>query len=207
MSRPGSEHLKVALYARVSTTDQNTDNQMLRLEEFAAQRYYGVYERYTDKVSGANKNRPALDRMMVHAKARRFDRILATKIDRLGRSAIHLYELFTTVETYGVSIETIDQPIDTSTPSGRFTVLVLSGVAELERELIRERTKDGLRRTVANGTKLGRKERTLSDYQRNKIKKIVANDPGISYRKLARQFEGISRTKLIELAKAEGLIQ
>jgi DNA invertase Pin-like site-specific DNA recombinase len=115
--------------------------------------------------------------------------------------------LFSTVENYGVTIETIDQPIDTSTPSGRFTVLVLSGVAELERELIRDRTKDGLRRTVANGTKLGRKERTLSDYQRNKIKGIVANDPGISYRKLAEQFDGISRTKLIELAKTEGLIQ
>lgn len=199
--------MRVALYARVSTTGQNTDNQMMRLEEFATQRGYEVFERYTDKVSGANKNRPGLDQMVKDAKARRVGRIIATKIDRLGRSVIHLHEFFTAMECYGVVIEMTDQPIDTSTSMGRFIRNILGDVAELERELIRDRTKDGLRRTVANGTKLGRKERTLSDYQRNKIKEIVANDPGISYRKLAEQFDGISRTKLIELAKTEGLIQ
>lgn len=198
--------MKVALYARVSTLDQNTDNQTNKLQEFAEARGYEIYNLYTDKVSGANKKRPGLDRMVEDAKYRRFEKIIATKIDRLGRSVIHLHELFTEMEGYRVSIELTDQPIDTSTPMGRFTGNILGAVAELERELIKERTVDGLKRTVAEGTKLGRKEKTLSPYQIEKIKRILADDPGISYRKLAEQFEGISRTKLIELARAEGLI-
>ena len=198
--------MKAALYARVSTYRQANENQMIRLEEFARSREYEIYDRYEDKASGADKNRPQLDRMTADAKFRKFDRIIAIKIDRLGRSVIHLHEFFSEMERYGVAIELTDQPIDTSTPMGRFTRNILGSVAELERELISDRTKDGLVRTANAGTKLGRRIRTLSPYQIEKIKTILAADPEISLRKLAGQFDGISRTKLIELARAEGLI-
>lgn len=199
--------MAVALYARVSTDKQHTDNQVLRLTDFAAARGYNVFDTYVDVVSGANKNRPALDRMLNDAKHGRIKRIVAIKIDRLGRSVIHLHELFADMDRYDVAIEIIDQPIDTSTPMGRFVLTILGGAAELERELISDRTKDGLDRTVKNGTKLGRSVKTLSPYQRNKILDILAENPNISNRALAAHFEGISRNTLIALAKAEGLIQ
>lgn len=199
--------MKVALYARVSKKgDQTTENQMLKLEEFAKLREYEVFDKYEDEVSGANKNRPNLDRMLADAKFRKFDKIIATKIDRLGRSVIHLHEFFKEIDGYGISIELTDQPIDTASPMGKFTITILGGVAELERELIKERTIDGLERTVRNGTKLGRSVKTLSPERIEKIKNILTENPNISNRQLADQFKGISRNTLIKLAKAEGLI-
>jgi DNA invertase Pin-like site-specific DNA recombinase len=179
---------------------------MIRLDQIAAARGYDVFDRYTDEVSGADKNRPGLDMMVKEAKARMFDRIMAVRIDRIGRSVVHLYEFFAAMERYGIAIEITDQPIDTSTAMGRFTLTVLGGAAELERELISDRTKDGLRRTVAKGTKLGRKVRTLSPYQIEKTRKILAENPNISNRELAEQFDGISRNTYISLARKEGLI-
>jgi DNA invertase Pin-like site-specific DNA recombinase len=198
---------KVALYARVSTGKQNTDNQATRLVDFAAARGYDNYELYVDVVSGANKNRPNLDRMTDAAKHGCFERVIATKLDRLGRSVRHLHDLFADMDRYNVAIEIIDQPIDTSTPMGRYVLTVLGGAAELERELISERTIDGLNYTRSKGTKLGRKVKTLSPYQIAKAKGILANNPGISNRQLASHFEGISRNTFIALVREAGLIQ
>jgi len=190
--------MKVALYARVSTREQETDNQMMRLIEYAQRRGYEVYGEYRDIVSGAkDKRRPEQERMLEDAKNRMFDRIIAIKLDRIGRSLINLFDILSGLETWGVKLEVVDQPIDTSTAIGRFITTVIGAAAEYERELIVERTKDGLERTKKNGTKLGRKARELSDYQRTKLRDILSKDPNISYRKLADHFEGISRTKLI----------
>jgi len=198
--------MRVALYARVSTEEQNNANQMDRLVEFACSREYEIAGLYEDKASGKNKSRPELDRMVDDAKHKRFDRILATKIDRLGRSVIHLTELFEQMESYGVDIEMTDQSIDTSTSAGRFTRNILSAVAELERELISERTKAGLTRTAAAGKKLGRSRKKLTVYQKEKMRSILEKNPKISQRDLAKQFEGISRNTLIRLAQEEGLL-
>ena len=198
--------MKVALYARVSTRKQTNENQMDKLISFAEARGY-EYVQYQDVVSGKNKNRPALDYMTEAAKHHEFDRIIATKIDRLGRSVIHLNEFFNLMEKYGVIIEMTDQPIDTSTPIGKFTRNILGSVAELERELIRERTLDGLNRTRANGTKLGRSTKSLSVYHVDKIKCLLQENPDISNAELASHFEGISRNTLIKLAREAGLIK
>ena len=199
--------MKVALYARVSTREQDTDNQMIRLVEYANRRGYSVFREYRDVVSGAkNKKRPEQEQMLEDAKHHKFDKIISIKLDRVGRSVINLFDILLDLEAWGVSLEIVDQPIDTSTAIGRFLTTVVGAAAEYERELIVERTKDGLERTKKKGTKLGRKAKELSDYQRTKIEMIISENPNISYRKLAEQFEGISRTKLIELAKAEGLI-
>jgi len=199
--------MNVALYARVSTREQETDNQMIRLVEYANRRGYDVYKEYRDIVSGTkDKRRPEQERMLEDAKYRKFDRIIAIKLDRVGRSLINLFDILSDLESWDVKLEIVDQPIDTSTAIGRFITTVIGAAAEYERELIVERTKDGLERTKKNGTKLGRKAKELSDYQRTKIERILSENPSISYRKLADEFEGISRTRLIELARTEGLI-
>jgi len=200
--------IKVALYARVSTKDQDTDNQTNRMKEYAEMRGYEVFDEYFEKVSGSkDAKRPEQERLLTDAKRRRFEKVIVIKIDRLGRSIKNLVEILENLETSGVGLEVIDQPIDTSTAMGKFITIILGAAAEFELELIRERTRDGLERTVKNGTKLGRKVKTLSAYQIEKIKAILQENPNISNRQLADQFEGITRNTLIRLARAEGLIQ
>ena len=196
----------VALYARVSTEDQTTDNQIIRLREAAKSRGYMIYGEFIDTASGACASRPQLDRMMILAKQGKVHRIMATKLDRMTRSVINLTSMMQLLESWGVSVEFLDQPIDTSTASGRFTTTILAAVAEFERELISDRTKDGQARAIAQGKVIGRPGKSLSDYQRKKIIRIKQENPDISDSALAKQFEGISRTTLIRLAREEGLI-
>jgi len=197
----------VALYARVSTRKQTNENQMEKLTAFAAARRYDVFSQYEDIVSSRNKHRPDLDRMVNDAKHGKFERVIAVKIDRLGRSITHLTQLFDQMESYGISIEMTDQPIDTSTAVGKLMLNIMGSFAEFERELISERTKDGLDRAVNEGKKLGRSEKKLSDYHKHKIKVIIEENPDISYSALSRQIEGLSRNTLVKLARQEGLIE
>jgi DNA invertase Pin-like site-specific DNA recombinase len=198
--------MSVALYARVSTKDQDTDNQMMKLDAYAAARGHSVYGRYTDKVSGTRKHRPSLDRMIDDAKSGKFDRIVATKIDRLGRSIINIHEFFTQMKEFGISIDFTDQPIDTSSALGRFMINILGAVAEFERELISERTIDGLRRAVANGKKLGRKFQKMFPHEIGLAKSILKENPEISNRQLAGNFSRLSRNTSLRILKEEGVI-
>jgi len=193
--------VKVALYARVSTREQTTDNQLMRLRQVAAARDYVIIGEYLDVASGADPKRPQLAAMLNAAKKGQVDRIIALRLDRLARSVINLAELVGDLDTWGVGLEIIDQPIDTTTPSGRLTYTILAGVAEFERELIRDRTRDGLARAKAQGKTLGRPKRQLSDYQRAKLRQILADNPTISMRALSARMEGISRTRLAEIIK------
>lgn len=197
----------VALYARVSTSDQDPETQLVRLREVARSRGYTVHAEYVDVASGANARRPEMDRMMADAKSGQFDKIMAVKLDRLARSVINLSAVMQQLDSWEIAVEFLDQPIDTSTSSGRFTFTVLAAVAEFERELIRDRTKDGQHRARAQGMTIGRPRRTLSDYQKAKIRRILEENPDISEYRLAQLFDGISRTTLIRLAKEEGLIR
>jgi DNA invertase Pin-like site-specific DNA recombinase len=193
--------VKVALYARVSTREQTTDNQLMRLRQVAAARDYVIIGEYLDVASGADPKRPQLAAMLNAAKKGQVDRIIALRLDRLARSVINLAELVGDLDTWGVGLEIIDQPIDTTTPSGRLTYTILAGVAEFERELIRDRTRDGLARAKAQGKTLGRPKRQLSDYQRAKLRQILTDNPTISMRALSARMEGISRTRLAEIIK------
>lgn len=189
--------MRVALYARVSTDKQTTDNQMIRLRDWAARNDWEVFGEYTDVASGKNTRRPSLTQMLTDAKLRRFDCIVAVKLDRIGRSVIDLKNIMEKLESWKVSIKMMDQDIDTSTASGRFFITILSAVAEFEREIITERVSDGLARAVKEGKTLGRPKNTLSKYQIEKAKAIIAETPEISQRKFAEQFEGIGRKQLI----------
>lgn len=196
----------IALYVRVSTSEQDPKNQADRLQAVATARGYEKYTLYLDIASGANPRRPALDQMLKDAKCGEISHIISTKLDRLARSTINLLSIMKQLESWNVTVEFLDQPIDTSTPSGKMMLTVLGAMAEFEKELIRDRTKDGLARAKAQGKVGGRPKRELSAYQIAKAKELIAENPNISQTELAEQFSGISRATLIKLLKEEGII-
>jgi DNA invertase Pin-like site-specific DNA recombinase len=153
-SSPG--RLRAALYARVSTAEQSPEAQVEALRAYADARRWASQEFVDHGISGAKDRRPALDRLLTAARARRIDVVALTKLDRLARSTHHLVTLGRELATLGVDLVVLDQQIDTTTPSGRLLFHVLAAIAEFERDLIRERVKAGLERAKARGQRLGR---------------------------------------------------
>lgn len=137
-------------YARVSTADQTADSQHDALTAAGCKRIY------TDVASGKLARRPQLDLLLDHA-ADRGDIIVITKLDRLGRSVAHLVELAGVLADRGIDLRVLHQGIDTTTPGGRLTFHILASIAEFERDLISERTRDGLAAARARGRKGGRR--------------------------------------------------
>lgn len=198
---------RVALYARVSTPEQDNGNQLLRLREFAAANRWTVVREYCDTASGANMKRPALDDMMNAARRHEFDAIVAVRLDRLARSVVNLSMMAEELDRLKISMAFVDQPIDTSTSMGRFTRTILSAVAEIERDLIRDRTVDGLEKAKKKGKKFGRRTVHLTEYQLEKARAIVAEEPDISDREMARRFTGISRNTLVRELRKAGILK
>jgi DNA invertase Pin-like site-specific DNA recombinase len=148
--------IRAAIYARVSTADQTTDNQLLALRSFSGARGWNTTE-YTDTgVSGVKDQRPALDAMLRAARTRKIDVITVTKLDRLARSTHQLVSLGRELQALGVDLVVLDQSIDTTTPSGRLLFHVLAAIAEFERDLIRDRVVAGMKRARAQGRRIGR---------------------------------------------------
>ena len=150
---------RVAIYGRVSTDGQTTDNQVVALKEVAARRGWDIAEVYIDHgISGANgrDKRPGFDRMLKDAGRRKFDVVMAWAIDRLGRSLIDLLGTIQELEAVGVDLFLEQQAIDTTTPAGKLMFQVCGAFAEFERSMIRQRVKLGLKRAVAQGRQLGR---------------------------------------------------
>ena len=199
--------IRVVRYARVSREEQKLENQLLVMDnEIARHPNWTIIETYTDKSSGANQSRPGLDRMMDDARAHKFDLIICTKLDRMARSMLNLSKLCKELEDLKIGLKFIEQDIDTTTPEGKLLRNFLGAVAEYELELIHSRTRDGQARAVAEGKIIGRPKSKLSDYQINKAKEILANDPAISQRKIAEQFIGIDRKQLVRELKALGIL-
>jgi DNA invertase Pin-like site-specific DNA recombinase len=150
--------MKVALYARVSKADdtQDPENQLNRLRSYAVERQYEIAGEFVDRASGADAHRPQLDTMIKAGRAHRFSMILTVKVDRLARSLLNLETMVADLDVHGIRVEFVDQGITTGTAAGNVFRQFLGIMAEFERELIRERTKAGLARTRAEGTKLGR---------------------------------------------------
>ena len=176
---------RVALYVRVSTSDQHPDCQLEPLRQYAAARGLEVVDAYVDHgVSGAKARRPALDRLMTDARRRRFDAVVAVKLDRLARSVHHLTTLGQEFAALGVDLIAVDQSIDTSTPAGRLLFHVLGSIAEFERDLIRERTVAGMAAARRRGKRFGqpRKLRGVTDLR---LEQLLAS--GRSLRSIARE--------------------
>ena len=151
--------MKVAIYARVSTIDQTTDNQLEAVQHVAIARGWVVVEIYRDVgISGAKgrDRRPALDQMLKDATRRRFNLIMAWSVDRLGRSLQHLVSFMAEIESLGIGLYLHQQALDTTTPSGRALFQMCGVFAEFEQAMISERVKAGLHRAKSNGVRLGR---------------------------------------------------
>lgn len=146
---------RAAIYARVSTSDQTTLNQQIRLRELACRAGYEVVEEYVETVSGASPSRPELDRLMKDAARRRFDVLLAWDVSRLGRSLVQLVNFFQTLHALGVDLVLDKQGFDTSTPAGKMMMNMCALFSEFERDMIRERTKAGMARARARGAQIG----------------------------------------------------
>jgi DNA invertase Pin-like site-specific DNA recombinase len=173
---------RAALYARVSTSDQATENQLEVLRSFANARGWLTTEYVDHGVSGAKERRPALDALLAAVRSRKVDIVACVKLDRLARSTHHLVTLAKELEALGVDLVVLDQAIDTTTPSGRLLFHVLAAISEFERDLIRDRVIAGIRRARARGTRLGRPRRYYVDLAR--ARELLAK--GQSLRAVAR---------------------
>ena len=148
---------RVAIYCRVSTTEQHVDGQLHALRAYAEARGLEVAGEFIDHgISGAKDRRPSLDKLIADARKRRFDVLAMTKLDRLARSVRHLTTMAAELEALGVDLVVLDQSIDTSTASGRLLFNVLGAIGEFERDLIRDRTRAGLAAARRRGKRLGR---------------------------------------------------
>ena len=151
--------IRVAIYARVSTTNhgQDVSLQTRELRQFAEARGWQVAGEYVDAgVSGAKDSRPELNRLMADAHKRRFDVVCVWRFDRFARSVSHLLRALETFKALGIDFVSFSEQMDTSTPAGKMVFTVLGAVAELERSLIVERVRAGLRNARAKGKRLGR---------------------------------------------------
>ncbi|HEY6343235.1 MAG TPA: recombinase family protein [Bryobacteraceae bacterium] len=176
--------MKTAIYARVSTTDQNCELQLRELREYVSRRGWESAVEFVDAgFSGAKASRPALDRLMTAAGRREFDCVLVWKIDRFGRSVLHLSQQLAALTSYGVRFIAVSQGLDTdaSNPSSTLMLTILAGVAQFERELIRERTLAGVRAAKAAGKSLGRPRRI---FRRDEVARMRAE--GQSWRAIAK---------------------
>ncbi len=148
---------RVALYARVSTTDQSTDSQLLDLRRYVSERGWNIFTEYVDEgISGTKDSRPALNDLMNDARKRRFDVVLVWRFDRFARSTKHLILALEEFRNLGIDFVSYQENIDTSSPLGSAIFTIISAVAQLERDIIAERVKAGLRRAKEDGKKLGR---------------------------------------------------
>jgi DNA invertase Pin-like site-specific DNA recombinase len=153
--------MKVAIYARVSTANNGQDPTMQtrELREYCERRGWTVASdgEYVDLgISGTKEKRPEPDRLMADAHRRRFDCVVVWKFDRFARSVSHLLRALETFKAQGIEFVSFSEPMDTSTPAGKMVFTVLGAVAELERSLIVERVKAGLRNARAKGKRIGR---------------------------------------------------
>jgi DNA invertase Pin-like site-specific DNA recombinase len=138
--------MRAAIYARVSTVDQEPENQLQELRRYVEARGWSAAE-YVDRgVSGAKDRRPALDQLLTDAKRRRFDVLVCWRLDRLGRSLKHLITFLDELQSLGVAFVSLAEGIDATTPAGKLQMHILGAIAEFERERIRERVLAGLHR-------------------------------------------------------------
>ena len=148
--------MKAAIYARVSTLDQEPENQLRELRQYVEARGWTAQEYVDHGVSGAKDRRPALDRLVRDAMRRRLDVLICWRLDRLGRNLKHLVTLLEELQSMGVSFVSLGEGIDCTTPAGKLQLHILAALAEFERARIAERVKAGLARAKARGQRLGR---------------------------------------------------
>jgi DNA invertase Pin-like site-specific DNA recombinase len=147
---------RAAIYTRVSTIDQHPETQLYDLREMAKQRGYEIVAEYSDKISGAKQKRPGLDQLLADARRHKFDTVLVWAFDRMARSVRHFLEILDELNHLGVEFVSFRENIDTAGPLGRAMVVIVGAIAELEKNLIVERVRAGMRRARLEGRQIGR---------------------------------------------------
>lgn len=148
---------RVGIYARVSTTNQTSENQLLDLRKYCEARKWEIAGEFVDEaMSGSRDDRPQYKEIMIQARQHKFDAILTWKYDRIARSLLNLVSTLEELRVMGLGFISYTEGIDTSTPSGKMVFGVIASLAEFERSLIIERVRAGLRRAKAQGKRLGR---------------------------------------------------
>src|SRR5690349_20726357 len=190
---------RAALYLRVSTADQHPETQLYDLRALAAQRGYEIVAEHTDKVSGAKAKRPGLDALMNDVRRGRCDVVVVWAFDRMARSVRHFVEVLDELTHLNVEFVSFRENIDTGGPLGRAMIVIIGAIAELERNLIIERVRAGMRRAKLEGRHIGRQP---LDLDRESI--IAARQRGHSLTEIAKMHRA-SRASISRVIKAAGM--
>ncbi len=183
---PADPGFPVALYARVSRTQQDPEVQLRELRSLAAARGWTITREYVDAgTSGASTSRPELSRLLADAHKGCIAGILVWRLDRLGRSLRHLVTVVEDLLARGIEVISATEPhMDSTTPTGRLLRNIFASVAEYEREMIRERVVAGLRKAKASGKHVGRPKAVL-----NRLRIAQLRSEGLSWREIARRLQ------------------
>ena len=189
---------RAALYSRVCTGDQHLETQLLDLRELAKQRGLEVVREYSDVISGAKSKRPGLDSLMSDARRHRFDVLLVAAFDRIARNVRHFLEVLDELSHLNVQFISMRENIDTGGPLGRAMLTIIGAISELERSLIVERVRAGMRRAKLEGRRIGRAPLNIDREQ-------VVEDrrSGMSLTKVANKHR-ISRATVCRLVREAG---
>ena len=191
---------RAAIYARVSTGDQHLETQLLDLREMAKQRGCEIVQEFTDVISGSKSRRPGLDQLMADARRHRFDIVLVAAFDRIARNVRHFLDVLDELNHLGIEFVSKRENIDTSGPLGRAMLTIISAIAELEKSLIVERVRAGMRRAKAEGRRIGR---APLDIDRQQV--VADRRSGMSLTQVAKKYR-ISRATVCRLVnEARGL--
>ena len=175
--------MKIALYARVSTDGQNPEVQLAALRAHATQRGWEILEEFVDHgFSGAKERRPALDRLMKAVWTGQFQAVLVWRFDRFARSVKHLLTALEQFRALNVHFISLQEQFDTSTPIGHAMFTIIGAMAQLERDMIRERVKAGLAQARAKGVRLGRPTVRIDP-----AALALLHDQGLSFPEIARR--------------------
>ena len=191
--------MRVAIYARVSTANNGQDPAMQtrELREYAERRGWTVAGEYVDVgISGTKEKRPELDRLMADAHRRRFDVVSVWKFDRMARNVSHLLRVLETFKAQGIEFVSLSEQIDTSTPMGKMVFTILGSVAEMERSMIVERVRAGLRNARAKGKRLGRPRVAV-----DRARIVTLRADGLSWAKIAERL-GVGEGTVYRMAQA-----
>lgn len=187
---------RCALYLRVSTLDQNPETQLHDLRGLAAQRGFQVVEEYVDHgISGTRARRPGLDKMMADARRGRFDVVAVWAFDRMARSVRHFLEVLDELRHLEIEFVSFRESVDTGGPLGRALTVIIGAIAELERSLIVERVRAGMRRARLEGRRIGREPLNVD---RDALLRDRAR--GMSLTDLAKAYR-ISRTSVCRVLR------
>jgi DNA invertase Pin-like site-specific DNA recombinase len=189
---------RAAIYARVSTGDQHLETQLLDLREMAKQRGYEIVHEYSDIISGAKSKRPGLDQLMADARRRRFDIVLVAAFDRIARNVRHFLDVLDELNHLGIEFVSKRENIDTSGPLGRAMLTIVGAISELERSLIVERVRAGMRRAKLEGRRIGRAPLDI-----DRVAVVADRRAGMSLTKVAKKYH-VSRATVCRLFNESG---